>query len=131
MCCWRVNPTKPLTTLWVDLPTRQTSVPFDAMPKVHQVDPEAEKFLEGNVIKDFFVAIYSTNIVKQSKPNQIIFLLSKMAIIKAQEALPAAIAEIEKEANNLTTLEKEKQRLTSDIEERNCCETSTLDNSLP
>ena len=83
-----------------------------------EVDPEAEKFLEGNVIKDFFVpSIRQHCEAEQAESDHL--LAAKMAITKAQEDLPAAIAEIEKEANNLNTLEKEKQRLTSDIEGRN------------
>ena len=83
-----------------------------------EVDPEAEKFLEGNVIKDFFVPSIRQHCEAEQAESEHL-LAAKMAITNAQEALPVAIAEIENEANNLNTLEKEKQRLTSDIEDRN------------
>ena len=83
-----------------------------------EVDPDAEKFLEGNVIKDFFVpSIRQHCEIEQAESEHL--LAAKMAITNAREALPVAIAEIENEANTLNTLEKEKQRLTSDIEDRN------------
>ena len=81
-----------------------------------EIDPEAEKFLEGNVIKDFFVpSIRQHCETEQAESEQL--LAAKQGITKALQALPLAIVEIENEANNLKSLEKEKENLTSKIEE--------------
>ena len=81
-----------------------------------EVDPEAEKFLEGNVIKDFFVpSIRQHCQIEQAESEHL--LASKLAITKAQQALPLVFVEIENESNALNMLQKEKERLCSDIEE--------------
>ena len=83
-----------------------------------EVDPEAEKFLEGNVIKDFFIpSIRQHSEIEQAESEHL--LAAKLAITEAQQALPLAIAEIEYEANNLKLLQDEKERLTSNLEEQN------------
>ena len=83
-----------------------------------EVDPEAEKFLEGNVIKDFFIpSIRQHCEIEQAESEHL--LAAKLAITKAQQALPLAIVEIENEANNLKSLETEKERLTLNLEEQN------------
>lgn len=83
-----------------------------------EVDPEAEKFLEGNVIKDFFIpSIRQHCEIEQAESEHL--LAAKLAITKAQQALPLAIVEIENEANNLMMLQNEKERLTSNLEEQN------------
>jgi DNA polymerase III delta prime subunit len=72
-----------------------------------EVDPEAEKFLEGNVIKDFFVpSIRQHCETEQAESEQL--LEAKQAIIKAQQALPQALAEMDSQARNLEALQKEK-----------------------
>ena len=83
-----------------------------------EVDPEAEKFLEGNVIKDFFIpSIRQHCEIEQAESEHL--LAAKQAIVKAQQALPLAIVEIENEANNLKSLETEKERLTLNLEDQN------------
>jgi len=83
-----------------------------------EVDPEAEKFLEGNVIKDFFIpSIRQHCEVEQTESENL--LDAKLAITKAQQALPLVFAEIENEANNLHKLRKEKESLTSEIDDQN------------
>ena len=75
-----------------------------------EVDPEAEKFLEGNVIKDFFIpSIRQHCEIEQAESEHL--LAAKLAITKAQQALPLAIVEIENEANNLKSLEKKRNGL--------------------
>lgn len=82
-----------------------------------EVDPEAEKFLEGNVIKDFFVPSIRQHCETEQAESEHL-LAAKKAIANAQQALPLAITEIENEANNLRTLQNEKESLSSDIEEQ-------------
>ena len=83
-----------------------------------EVDPEAEKFLEGNVIKDFFIpSIRQHCEIEQAESEHL--LAAKVAITKAQQALPLAIVEIENEAKNLKSLDSEKKRLILDLEEQN------------
>lgn len=73
-----------------------------------EVDPEAEKFLEGNVIKDFFVpSIRQHCETEQAESEQL--LEAKQAITKAQQALPQALAEMDSQARNLEALQKEKE----------------------
>lgn len=82
-----------------------------------EVDPEAEKFLEGNVINDFFVpSIRQHCEAEQAESEQL--LEAKQAIIKAQQALPQGLAEIESQTRKLEGLRKEKEDLLLEIEEQ-------------
>jgi len=83
-----------------------------------EVDPEAEKFLEGNVIKDFFVPSIRQHCETEQAESERL-LTAKQAIINALQALPAVLAEIENEANNLKMLLKEKDSLMSEIDDQN------------
>ena len=83
-----------------------------------EVDPEAEKFLEGNVIKDFFVPSIRQHCETEQAESERL-LAAKQAIINALQALPTVLAEIENEANNLKMLLKEKDSLMSEIDDQN------------
>ncbi len=82
-----------------------------------EVDPEAEKFLEGNVIKDFFVPSIRQHCETEQAESEHL-LAAKQAIIKAQQALPLAVAEIDSQVSNLKTLQREKADHASNMEDQ-------------
>lgn len=75
-----------------------------------EVDPEAEKFLEGNVIKDFFIpSIRQHCEIEQAESEHL--LAARLAITNAQQTLPQALDEMKKQANNLEVLKKQKENI--------------------
>ena len=82
-----------------------------------EVDPEAEKFLEGNVIKDFFIPSIRQHCETEQAESEHL-LAAKQAITKAQQALPEALSEIDSQVRNLKKLQQEKENHASDVEDR-------------
>jgi DNA polymerase III delta prime subunit len=80
-----------------------------------EVDPEAEKFLEGNVIKDFFVPSIRQHCETEQAESEHL-LAAKQAITNAQQTLPQALAEIDTQVSSLITLQKEKDNHASNME---------------
>ena len=82
-----------------------------------EVDPEAEKFLEGNVIKDFFIpSIRQHCEIEQAESEHL--LAAKMAITKALQTLPQALAEMDSQANNLEAMKKQKEDILLEAEKQ-------------
>lgn len=75
-----------------------------------EVDPDAEKFLESNVIKDFFVPSIRQHCEREQADSDSL-LASKQSIEMAKHGLPMMLDEATAQAKNLALLQRQNEEL--------------------
>ena len=75
-----------------------------------EIDPEAEKFLEANVIKDFFVPSIRNHCEIEQAEAESLFA-SRQAILEAEQTLPLALDEITTQVKSLEVLQNKKTEI--------------------
>jgi DNA replication protein DnaC len=80
-----------------------------------EVDPDAEKFLESNVIRDFFVPSIRQH-CETEQAESVALHAGQKAIQSAEVLLEAQHAEVLVQTRKLTTLAEEKEALTDELE---------------
>jgi hypothetical protein len=87
--------------------------PIRRYSKSAEIDPEAEKFLESNVIRDFFVPSIRNHCEIEQAEAESLFA-SRQAILEAEQTLPLALDEITTQEKLLTLLQTKKMEFIAD-----------------
>ena len=87
--------------------------PIRRYSKSAEIDPEAEKFLESNVIRDFFVPSIRNHCEIEQAEAESLFA-SRQAILEAEQTLPLALDEITTQEKSLTLLQTKKMEFMAD-----------------
>jgi DNA polymerase III delta prime subunit len=91
--------------------------PIRRYSKSAEIDPEAEKFLEANVIKDFFVPSIRNHCEGEQAKSDSLFA-SRKAILEVEQTLPMALDEITTQEKSIALLETNKVEFMAELDKQ-------------